>query len=216
MILAISSEYDLNNKESLDSVREVLASLAQDAEVEELSGFTPDGLGAGLKNPSDDNLTDLKSSHETTQTKDNSGAHGSSTSSGTSYCSDEGCVPRIDSFDDSTDEAKNKLLTSMFPSLKQFQVDAAMKQANGDFQAALDNLLTRQFLQSTEVGTNAIDAFFRPEDEEDPSASARKKGKKKRKGKKKGCPADQDNEIESEATCKCRVYTLVQAFVTGN
>ncbi|MBE3048243.1 hypothetical protein IMZ48_38215 [Candidatus Bathyarchaeota archaeon] len=211
LILAISSEYDLNDKTALQSVRDALATIAKDAEAEEASGFNPDGLGTGPKNSGDDS-TDLKSSHETSRTMDNSGTRDSLTSSDTSYPedgSDESSVPRIDSFDDATEEAKNRLLASMFPSLEQGQVDDSLEQAGGDFQGALDNLLTLQFLQSTEVRATAIDAFSGVEDEEYYQGSTNNgkngKGKKKRNkcGKKSGkkpAAASRGEDAELEET----------------
>lgn len=91
----------------------------------------------------------------------------------------------------------------MFPSLKQSQVDASLKEEDGDFQAALDRLLTLQYLQSTEVKSKAIDAFFKPEDEEDFEVVT-KKGKKKKKRKNGGAQsaAAREKEIEREADCK--------------
>ena len=206
LILAIISEYDLKDEESSRSVRAVLSSLAQNAEAEEATGFVPDGLGTGQKNAAG-NLTDVKSSHDTSRTKDSSGARGSLLSSGTSHSDvgDEGgVVPRIDAFDDATEETKNKLLASMFPSLKQDQVDKTLGEAEGDFQVALDHLLTLQFLQSTEVRVRAIDAFFKPEDEEGHRAGPRR-GKKKRKGGKQASSSGSDNGAESESTCESTV-----------
>ncbi|SPO04801.1 uncharacterized protein DNG_07486 [Cephalotrichum gorgonifer] len=205
LILAISSEYDLDNAESLQDLRAVLLSLAQTAEIEEASGFNPDGLGSGQKDSTTDTPTDPKSSHDTSQSKGLNRAHESLVSSTTSYDEGDGdgdaAVPRIVSFDDASEEAKTKQLVFMFPSLKQDQVDASLKQVGGDFQAALDHLLTLQFLQSTEVRSKAIDAFFRPEDEEEGYEHTTKKGKKKRrKGANKGLSAAaRDKEAELEA-----------------
>lgn len=208
LVLAISSEYDLEDEESRESVRAVLSSLAQHAEVEEATGFNPDGLGTGQRDSATDDLTDPKSSRETSQTKDNSGALGSLTSSGTSFTGgesdDDAFVPRIVSFDDSSEEDKNKQLAFMFPSLKQSQVDASLKEEGGDFQAALDRLLTLQYLQSTEVKSKAIDAFFRPEDEEEYEVVTKKGKKKRRKGGAQASAAAREKQIEREADCKSR------------
>lgn len=207
LVLAISSDHDLSDKDSLQTVRANLSSLAAAVEVEEATGFVPDGLGTGQKDPADD-VDDVKSSHRTSETKDNSGAHESLLSSGTSF-SDEGdkgsVVARIDAFDDATEETKNTLLTSMFPSLKRDQVDATLKEAEGDFQHALDNLLTQQFLQSTEVRARAIDAFFKPEDEEDDKGWTKKGKKKRRKAGRQASSSDVGQGKESEATCESNI-----------
>ena len=204
LVLAISSDHDLHNEESLRIVHANLSSLAAAVEAEEATGFVADGLGTAQKDPVDD-LNDIKSSHETSQTRDNSGAHESLLSSGTSYSDGTGegsVVARIDAFDDATDETKNKLLASMFPSLNQDQVNATLKEMKGDFQNALDHLLTLQFLQSTEVRARAIDAFFKPEDEENYQAGTNKGKKKRKKGGKQASSSEVDKEDESEATCE--------------
>lgn len=90
----------------------------------------------------------------------------------------------------------------MFPSLKQSQVDASLKDEEGDFQAALDRLLTFQYLQSTEVKSKAIDAFFKPEDEDEYEVVTKKGKKKKRKNGGAQSAAAREKEIEREADCK--------------
>lgn len=210
LVLAISSDHDLNDEESLRAVRASLASLAVAVEAEEATGFVADGLGTG-QNETADELNDFKSSHETSRTRDNSGAHESLLSSGTSYSDggDKGpVVARIDAFDDATDDAKKKLLASMFPSLKEDRVDSTLKEMKGDFQNTLDHLLTEQFLQSTEVRARAIDAFFKPEDEENVTGWTKKGKKKRRKGGKQASSSDAGNSRESEATCESDVPCL--------
>lgn len=168
--------------------------------------------------PTDDGVADPKSSHETSQTKDDSGARGSLNSSDTSYPDDDesgqGSVPRIDSLDDATDETKNKLLASMFPSLKQDKIDAALKQAVGDFQGALDHLLTLQFLDFNDIEAVPVDHYFRPGDEGYYEASTKGQRRRKKRTKKQRA-AERAEAAELEEACKWHLRHLDLKRVTN-
>lgn len=90
-------------------------------------------------------------------------------------------VPRLTYFDKESQESKMVSLQSMFAELSAYDVFHALKAADGDFQAALDDLLSKQYLKSTDQEVKGIDAFFKADD-----APPQPRGKLRRRNKKQG------------------------------
>lgn len=86
-------------------------------------------------------------------------------------------IPRIRAFEGESEETQVVQLQEMFADLKPHDVRLAFRKANGDFQTTLEDLLTKQYLESTGERTRGIDTFFSPD-----AATAKKKSRK-RKGK---------------------------------
>jgi hypothetical protein len=84
-----------------------------------------------------------------------------------------------DGRDDLDGEAKESLLCGMFPSLKPFDVQWALKKHKGDLNHIIDDLMTQSFLDQTGTRRKGIEAFSESE-----TALPRKaKGKKKKKNR---------------------------------
>ncbi|KAI9151939.1 Smr domain-containing protein [Paramyrothecium foliicola] len=185
LILVIASDYDnLEDPSAYDAAYSSLQSLAQNALAEEATGFNPSGTSGSHDGPGpaggdevDDSSADTKSiSQQASQTQqtESSNTDSSHHSADSAYV-----IPRLTSFSDDSKESKIGQLQSLFPHFKEFVIRHALDKANDDFQAALDNLLYRQELESTGQLAKGVDGFFQP----DESSATRKKGKKKGRGK---------------------------------
>lgn len=157
---------------------------------EEASGFNPSGFSGIPEETGDDASTEETGSQQTSQARDtDTTASDQASSTGAKAYS----IPRLTSFNDDSDESKVILLQSMFGELKEFDIRHSLKGANGDFQAALDDLLNIQYLKMTSQEPKGIDGFFQPDED--------MVGKKKRRNKKKGKRAiGSETSTSSEGT----------------
>ncbi|OAQ82348.1 smr domain-containing protein [Purpureocillium lilacinum] len=183
LIVAIASDYNLADPNAYDAAKATLEDIAQSVPSEEATGFNPSGIpivpegdSDGLK---DEPTTTASVSQPASQTN---ATDPSSVGSAAADCS--AAIPRLTSFDNDSQETKVLLLQSMFADLKPYDVEYALKKANGDVQTALDYLLNIQYLASTGQQMKGIDGFFTPEE-----TAASSKGKRKRQGKKALSPS---------------------------
>lgn len=178
LVVAIVSDYELTKDSEYESAKTILEGLAKDVSSEEATGFNPSGMGE-----SPEETTDGLSTTETSNSQHPSRANDTDTTTSDLTPSSSGglySMPVLDTFDEDSEESKILSLQNMFTELKEYDIKNSLKQANGDFQTALDNLLNIQYLKSTGQQPMGIDGFFRPEDE------FTEVSKKKRRNRKKG------------------------------
>ncbi|KAK0384719.1 hypothetical protein NLU13_7197 [Sarocladium strictum] len=188
LVTAIASDYDLKDPTQYEAATSVLQGLADDAAAEDATGFNPSGT---LEFPEDGNASDTSISNP------RSNAHNAdSSSAGGSASTDAGfTMPRLTSFNGKSEEDKALQLRSMFSELKPYDVEFALKKANGDFQTALDDLLNVQYLASTGQRAKGVDGFF----EQDGAANTGKGKKRKNKKKAAMSPELSDGGSSSSA-----------------
>ncbi|KAK1961391.1 hypothetical protein LY78DRAFT_297255 [Colletotrichum sublineola] len=203
VVIAIASEVDLDDANQLSQVRGMLQSLSQNVLDEEASGFNASGVPdtIGSIDEAADARDGSTSPSEQLQPKDTD-------SSGTTLTSPPPSepdydVPRIKTFDGDSEQEKIMQLQDMFSDLKPHDVNFALKKAQGDFQTALETLLTLQFLESIGERPKGVDGFFQSENTQ-PSGKRKGKGKKRKDPRsdlssssssvKEGSPMNDDNE----------------------
>lgn len=93
------------------------------------------------------------------------------------------------------------MLQNMFAELKPYDIEYALKKADGDFQVALDDLLNIQYLQSTGQQMKGVDGFFVADSATKPNK--RKTKKKKKKNGKRVISSDLD--LSSDGTSSPRI-----------
>lgn len=103
-------------------------------------------------------------------------------------------MPRLTTFNNESEEDKVLQLQCLFPELKEYDIKHSLKRANGDFQAALDDLLNIQYLQSTGQQLKGVEGFFQPDEE------IGKKKRNKRKGKSSVSSLITDSAAESNGS----------------
>ncbi|GAB0136099.1 hypothetical protein EsDP_00004416 [Epichloe bromicola] len=183
LIVAIAGDFNLHDPSAYKEARSTLEGLAQSVPSEEASGFNPSGIlqaaeEADHRSPPPElaGTSTTSTSHSTSQ------AYATNKSStDTSSCVPDfpGRVPRLTYFNKDSQEDKVLVLQNMFAELKPYDIEYALKKADGDFQVALDDLLNIQYLQSTGQQMKGVDGFFVAD-------SATKSNKRKKKKKKKG------------------------------
>ncbi|KND88678.1 hypothetical protein TOPH_06773 [Tolypocladium ophioglossoides CBS 100239] len=176
LIVAIANDYNLEDPSAYDAAHATLQDLARSVPSEEATGFDPSGIPVlpewETDELRDEPTTSTSISHQASQAQ---GTDPSSTDTSSAAAEPHVTIPRLTSFDNDSKESKILLLQSMFSELKQYDVKYALQKANGDFQAALDDLLNIQYLQSTGQQMKGVDGFFKPDD----APSAKNKRKKK-------------------------------------
>ncbi|POR37354.1 Uncharacterized protein TPAR_02431 [Tolypocladium paradoxum] len=190
LIVAIANDYNLQDPSAYDAAHATLQDLAQSVPSEEATGFNSSGIPV-LPEWESDEVRDEPTmstsiSHQASQIH---GTDPSSTDTSSAAAEPHAAVPRLTTFDNDSKESKILLLQSMFSELKEYDVKYALKKANGDFQAALDDLLNIQYLQSTGQQKKGVDGFFKPDD----APSSKSKRKKKAK---KGLTPDSDLSLD--------------------
>ncbi|EGX95698.1 Smr domain protein [Cordyceps militaris CM01] len=184
LVTAVANDYELYTKSGFSAATEVLQSLSQDVPAEEDSGFNPSGV-SGCPDGDSQGTRDTRTVTSATSTSQmvSGNQDTSSISSGsTPDLSDITWVePRVTSFNNDSVEDKILQLQAMFPKLKQFDVQYALKKCNNDFQAALEHLLNLQYLEETGQQTKGVDGFVQLEKP--------KKYKGKAKGRKRREPS---------------------------
>lgn len=196
LIRAIASDHDLDTSSGYQAALQTLQGLAEDAAAEESIAFQPLGSPLDVSSPQFGFIQDgasLSSSSVSQQASamntDSSHTDMSSSNAATSSPSlaPGYSVPRLTSFDKASEGDKISQLRDMFADLKEIDIKTAIKKADGDFQAALDDLLNIQYLESTGQRQRGVDGFFRENDEE--IGKGKKKNRKKRQNKAKAEPA---------------------------
>jgi hypothetical protein len=178
LIVAIAHDHDLYKDSEYDAAYTILQGLAQDVAVEEATGFNPSGLSALAEDPEDAGNDAVSAATDSVSQKTSHTHVTEPSSTGTSPVLGGPSLPRLTTFNNDSEESKITQLRGLFPELKAYDIQYALKKANGDFQTALDDLLNVQYLQSTGQLTKGLDGFFEP----DEAPRAKKKG---RKGKSK-------------------------------
>jgi hypothetical protein len=191
-VLAILSDFDLNDATELASARQILDLLKATSTTEQDSGFDPSGASGAefqqglLHNAKDENESVSAKSLQgwRSQTDDTSLSQdmGSLDLEGSEY-SEHAFIGRrenpgstytseLDSLDE---EGKEKTLIGIFPALRPFDVKWTLKRYKGDVSLAIDELMTQSFLEESGSRQRGIEAF-----------SANAVSSQSRKGKGKG------------------------------
>lgn len=161
-------------------LKNTLGGLAEDAPSEEATSFNPSGIAEGPEQ-----VTDGVSTTETSNSQNPSRTHDSDTTTSDLASQSSGSlydIPELHKFDEESEETKALCLKGMFADLKDHDVKFCLKNANGDFQTALDELLNIQYLRSTGQEKKGIDLFFQPEGVT--QAGKKKRNRNRKKGKK--------------------------------
>ncbi|KAI1155160.1 hypothetical protein F4825DRAFT_409197 [Nemania diffusa] len=194
-ILAISSDYDLQQPQQFTAARDVLLAISVDAAKEEATGFNPSGFGgnelAGLS------LYDGSAGHETmrsmegdgkssdglTNTTEDSRSHSQSGLSGTSSkasAPDSPGIIHVSALDNLTDDEKERRLAAMFINLKPIDIRLTLQRTKGDADLAMGELLNLQFLEQTGQRPKGVDGFFVDDDDLPKGTKGKKKGRKRK------------------------------------
>lgn len=203
LIHAIALDYDLGTPAGYQAAQQTLQGLAKDAAAEEAVLFSyPDGVNeapsprAFIQDGSNSASTSSRSQPASAQHTDSSHTDVSTTNAAAAAMAVNRIpspslapgysVPRLTPFDKASEVDKIAQLREMFADLKEFDIKTAMKKAKGDFQAALDDLLHVQYLESTGQRQRGVDGFFQIEDDDDEGEHGNMgKGKKKKNRKAK-------------------------------
>lgn len=167
LIHAIASDYDIPT--SYNQIRNLLLPLAENALVEEATGFDPSGLAS---------LSDLASLRFDDTTDDTIPVSQSSGTEVTTSNSDHSDVLEALRFTDETDLSEDEKiagLRTIFSNFKDHTIRFVLKQAGGDIERAFDELLNRQYLDENGELAKGVDGFYLPGEE-----TRRKKGKRRR------------------------------------
>ncbi|PKS11350.1 hypothetical protein jhhlp_003112 [Lomentospora prolificans] len=187
LILAITNEHDLENPQSFAEARGILLKLAQDPTEEEAAGFAAHGVNTDLRSCTTDSSTEPTSSHAAFQRGEERCGAGQSSSESCNHDDDAAGDDaignsRVDGLQSVPNDLSVATLVSMFPGLGLDQIRGALNRSAGDLPTAMDELLAVAYVEPAPKKVPAIDAFFKPEDENTPLSSKSKK-KKKKKGK---------------------------------
>ncbi|KAM0331389.1 hypothetical protein ACHAQA_003062 [Verticillium albo-atrum] len=177
LIIAITTDHDLNDPAQYEAARDILKTLASDVVLEEATGFNASGVADAFSCQEDAN--DARDS--SANSHDSTSRHRDSDSCTTAITSPpleagDGPSPRITAFDGQSEDFQIRQLQDMFADLKAHDIQLAFKKSNGDFFTAMDSLLNTQYLESTGERKKGIDGFFCPE-----GTSGKKKRKKKQR-----------------------------------
>ena len=161
-----------------EATKTILEQLAQDVVLEEASGFNPSGLGAQDEPPNHASLTDPSTALSASAEQSESKSQLTDTSSADlGSSSNVYRLPSLTSFDNESSDDKIKVLLNIFPDMRLYDVEFALKKAKGDFQTALDDLLQIQDLKAAGQELRGIDGFFKEGEDSKPRKGKKKKGK---------------------------------------
>ncbi|PNY28800.1 Uncharacterized protein TCAP_01278 [Tolypocladium capitatum] len=179
LIVAIANDYNLEDTSAYEAAHATLQDIARSVPLEEATGFNPSGIPVlpewETDEVRDEPTTSTSTSHRASH------AHGtdlSSTDTSSAAAEPHVAIPRLTSFDNDSRESKILLLQSMFSGLKEYDIKYALKKADGDFRAVLDDLLNIQYLQSTGQQLKGVDGFFKPDDAPSVKSKRKKKARK--------------------------------------
>ncbi|TGO34205.1 hypothetical protein BHYA_0207g00030 [Botrytis hyacinthi] len=196
---AIIADYDLSNKEQIETARMVLDMIRKDAEFEEATGFDPSGTWGGTYTNRGETSAEQNSQNGNSRNDDASTS--SKSVPGWSSSTDDTLSWRTSSLDllegldfpgnedtykgtDFTDslegmdvDSQEDFLLATFKTLKPFDVKYSLKKSKGNVNLAIEDLLNLSFLEETGSRRRGIEAF---------SESSASPKTRKQKGKRKG------------------------------
>lgn len=191
LIVAIASDHDLKTKKGYAAASSILKDLAQDVPSEEASGFNPSGFIKSVDDESNETKDTQTVDSAASTSQRQSVAHNTDSSApdeAASAANATWSAPRVTLFNDDSEHGKLLQLRGMFPDLKEYDVNYAFRNANGDFQNALDDLLNIQYLQATGQQIKGVDGFFHPETQ----AKSKSKSKRRKAKSTPGTPSSSD------------------------
>ncbi|KAK1771865.1 hypothetical protein QBC33DRAFT_525047 [Phialemonium atrogriseum] len=157
LIHAIASDHDIPT--SYNQIRNLLLPLAENALIEEATGFDPSGLAS---------LSDLASLRFDDTTDDTIPVSQSSGTEVTTSNSDHSDVLEALRFTDETDLSEDEKiagLRTIFSNFQDHTIRFVLKQAGGDIERAFDELLNRQYLDENGELAKGVDGFYLPGEE---------------------------------------------------
>lgn len=172
-----------------DAAFDTLRDLSQSVPSEEATGFNPGGI------PVLDEESDETKDESGTSSREHVTEPSSTDASSSAAAEPQSDIPRLTSFDDESEESKILSLQSMFAELSAYDVSHSLNNAKGDFQAALDDLLNKQYLKSTGQELKGIDGFFQADDAPLSKSRRRKKKKSQRNGTGPDTSPSQDESL---------------------
>ncbi|TVY47338.1 Smr domain-containing protein [Lachnellula occidentalis] len=199
-VLAILSDFDLNDLDQLNAAKETLEIVKATVPDDEASGFDASaasgpqiligGLGEAGENESQSG-SGQSAPGWTSQTDDSSLGHEMTsldleslefTTDGVSTPTDESTdTPYASQLDDLDEERKEIALMGIFPTLNTYDVKWTLKKYNGNASLAIDELMNESFLEENGLRHKGIDAFS---ESDTPSRPRKNKARnKKRKGR---------------------------------
>lgn len=194
--MAIAGDYNLGDSAEYSAAEATLQSLAQSVPIDGATGFNPSGVPA-LPDGGSDGLAD-EATTTASLSRPASQTNATDFSSADSNTADFGPTPpRLTSLDGDSPESKALLLQSMFSGLKAFDIEYSLKKANGNLEAALDDLLNLEYLQSTGQQAKGVDAFFAADD----APCSRSKRSKAKKGAGSGKSSSGQGRSDSGGEC---------------
>ncbi|TQV94930.1 Smr domain-containing protein [Cordyceps javanica] len=203
LVRAIASDHELYKKSGFAAATEVLQNLSQDVLAEEDSGFNPSGV-TGFQDSHSQDTIDTHTVTSATSTSQHVSGNRETNSTSPSLTSDLGddawVAPRVTSFNNDSAEDKSLQLHAMFPKLKEFDINYALKKCNNDFQSALDHLLNMQYLEETGQQTKGVDGFAQTE------SITRRKGKGKGRRRREPSP-DTKNAVPADLIREAKEQT---------
>ena len=188
LILTIASDHDLSNPAELENAREILDALKSGSEENENGGYNrfDDFLDEAVDNKrGDDNLSGRSGNSvpwsriidETALSEGLSSLDFETSSSSDLDRNGPEDRPFGVESDNLDEDGKVRLLSSIFPTLKPYDIQYSLKKAKMDLNSTVDDLMTRAFLEETGSKSQGIDAFL----ETGYSNLPRKQKKKKKK-----------------------------------
>ena len=188
----MESDYDLSDETSLAQLRAILEDIRNNAETEEIAALRPyDGSTACDISTSEESSGRVRSWHGATNSEDTelTGISQSLASHSIDDSHDDTATTPTNTtaslpesrLDDLPLAEKTAILEDMFPIMKPFDIQYALKKAKYDFSRTVEDLLNQSFLEeeSLIIGTpsaqKGIDGFA------EPTNTRRRKGRGKRK-----------------------------------
>lgn len=162
MVIAIANDYDVSTAAGYSTACAILQSLAQDANLEESSGFDPSAVQRTLEDE-DRRVVDTERSTSTSSrnSKQANGQESADTAIAMtpSPSSVEFMIPDGEFSQSGMLETDILQLQDLFPDLQSWDIRHALLEANGVVATALDTLLSVQYLQTTTAQKTASDAL---------------------------------------------------------
>ncbi|KAI9712842.1 MAG: hypothetical protein M1820_001464 [Bogoriella megaspora] len=176
LIVAILSDFDLNNEDQVEQAKSTLEALKSSALAEEATGFDASGSSGGVIPDGNNNLVENATSGQegnqtfSDDTSISNGLASLSISSGSKDTTESSIVPAsdvegIENLDLPTKEA---MLLEMFPTVSLNDISFTMKKCNGNWNRAMEELMNRVWFNEAEslgegaeynIRAKGIDAF---------------------------------------------------------
>ncbi|KAM0459749.1 hypothetical protein ACHAPV_005463 [Trichoderma viride] len=162
LVIAIANDYDISTAAGYSTACTILQSLAQDANIEESSGFDPSAVHRLLEDE-DRRVVDIERSASTSSLnrKQGNGQGSIDAESATSSLpfSAEFVLPDSEFSNSGLLETDILQLQDLFPDLQSWAIRHALLESSGVVATALDTLLSVQYLQSATAQSTAPDAL---------------------------------------------------------